>query len=371
MSRRATQVNGHQPPPAATTYAAARTTTPIAVARATNAARATAARVVAASFAAAATYGCATVTSGARSPAETQSAALTPAPAAEGEVTALGPTGFISESTLVDELGKASLVCLGEQHDNVVHHAQQRRLASALVEHARAAGRPVALGLEMFSLPTQPSLDAFTRGEIDEDTLLERTDYARRWGFDFGFYRDTIQVFASRHAPLLALNAPREWTKAVAKAGPTALEELGAELRAEDLALDDPEHQHFFASAMGAFHPGQHGKTHAETSPNAAEAHRAHGSPAIDWAKEPFYVAQVVWDETMAKTAAQWVAQEPSGLVVVLAGAGHCHRSAIPRRFERRLPQARARGVRLSETSDLGEPSIPANWAFDWVTVPK
>jgi uncharacterized iron-regulated protein len=336
-------------------------------------------QLAAASLAVATTYGCAATTVEARTPdsAALDSAALdsqaldvaSPVTATEHALTALGPTGFVAEPTLVDELSKASLVCLGEQHDNVVHHAQQRRLASALVERAQAAGRPVALGLEMFSLPSQPFLDAFTRGEIDEATLLEQTDYARRWGFDFSFYRNTIAVFANRHAPLLALNAPREWTKAVAKAGPSALAELGATLRAEELVLDDPDHQRFFATAMGAFHPGRHAKAHGETVDGTTG--ETHGTkPAVDWSTEPFYVAQVVWDETMAKTAAQWLAQEPNGLVVVLAGAGHCHRSAIPRRFERRLPQARARGLRLSETADLREPSIPANWAFDWVTLP-
>lgn len=346
--RRTPLANGDQTARAATRAATrgartGATTTPVAT------------QLIAASLAVAMSYGCAANAAAPLTPVDAPSPGAVAAPetAAERELTALGPAGFVSESTLADELSKASLVCLGEQHDNVVHHAQQRRLASALATRARAAGRPIALGLEMFSLPTQPSLDAFTRGEIDEATLLEQTDYARRWGFDFGFYRDTLHVFASRQAPLLALNAPREWTKAVAKAGPSALSELGAELRAEDLVLDDPEHQRFFSAAMGEFHRS----SHASTSPNDSSQH-------------PFYAAQVVWDETMAKTAAQWIAEHPDGLLVVLAGAGHCHRSAIPRRFERRLPHARARGVRLSDTPALGEPSIPANWAFDWVTVP-
>jgi uncharacterized iron-regulated protein len=89
----------------------------------------------------------------------------------------------------------------------------------------------------------------------------------------------------------------------------------------------------------------------------------------VDWSAEPFYAAQVVWDETMADTAARWVAETPGGLVIVLAGAGHCHRSAIPRRFERRQPGLSSWGVQLQERSGLGEPSIPSRSEFDWILI--
>ena len=48
------------------------------------------------------------------------------------------------------------------------------------------------------------------------------------------------------------------------------------------------------------------------------------------------YMIQVVWDETMADTAARWLAANPAGHVVLLAGNGHCHDSAIIHRLQRR-----------------------------------
>lgn len=88
------------------------------------------------------------------------------------------------------------------------------------------------------------------------------------------------------------------------------------------------------------------------------------------------YMAQVVWDETMARSAARWLASiGPEGRVVVLAGAGHCHRSALPRRMERRLPGVRTLGVRLLTRSDMrsatrdGHTPIPANSEYDLLVI--
>jgi len=45
----------------------------------------------------------------------------------------------------------------------------------------------------------------------------------------------------------------------------------------------------------------------------------------------------VVWDETMAETAAAWLsASGPDAQLIIFAGMGHCHESAIPERITRR-----------------------------------
>ena len=45
------------------------------------------------------------------------------------------------------------------------------------------------------------------------------------------------------------------------------------------------------------------------------------------------YAAQVLWDETMANTAANWLRERyPARQLVILAGSAHCDRSAIPSR---------------------------------------
>ena len=51
---------------------------------------------------------------------------------------------------------------------------------------------------------------------------------------------------------------------------------------------------------------------------------------------ERIYNSQVVWDETMADSAARWVSGGQHRQIIILAGAGHCHDSAIVRRMKRR-----------------------------------
>jgi uncharacterized iron-regulated protein len=121
---------------------------------------------------------------------------------------------------------------------------------------------------------------------------------------------------------LRARNASRELSHAVAQDGLSGLcRRLRRRLPA--VGLDDSAHRAHFDQLM-AHHPGGH------TDP------------------ENFYAAQVVWDETMAENAANWVAaRAPQRQLVVLAGSAHCRREAIPARVERRVA-ARVASVRLS-----------------------
>jgi uncharacterized iron-regulated protein len=48
------------------------------------------------------------------------------------------------------------------------------------------------------------------------------------------------------------------------------------------------------------------------------------------------YTVQVIWDETMADGAARWLQATPTGRIIILAGTGHCHDSAIVARLKRR-----------------------------------
>ena len=51
---------------------------------------------------------------------------------------------------------------------------------------------------------------------------------------------------------------------------------------------------------------------------------------------EQIYTVQVIWDETMADTSAKWLSAHAGGHLVILAGNGHCHDSAIVGRLKRR-----------------------------------
>src|SRR6185503_19066042 len=52
--------------------------------------------------------------------------------------------------------------------------------------------------------------------------------------------------------------------------------------------------------------------------------------------EDAIYTVQVIWDETMAETAVKWLEANKDGRIVILAGSGHCHDSAIVNRIKRR-----------------------------------
>ena len=58
---------------------------------------------------------------------------------------------------------------------------------------------------------------------------------------------------------------------------------------------------------------------------------------------ERFLEVQMLWDETMAQTAADYLAANPGKTLVILAGTAHVgYVDAIPRRLWRRYPVPQA-----------------------------
>ena len=67
-------------------------------------------------------------------------------------------------SQALADLKKNRIVLVGEHHSNRQHHMAQLAVIRALKE----AGLQVAVGLEMFRKESQPALDQWISGEIDE-----------------------------------------------------------------------------------------------------------------------------------------------------------------------------------------------------------
>lgn len=203
---------------------------------------------------------------------------------------------------LIDRLAEARVVYVGERHDRAEDHDAQRAILTAL--HAR---RPeLAIGFEMFQRPFQAALDEYVAGRIDEPELLARTEWETRWGFDFALYRPLIRFGPDHGVRLIALNAPRETTRTLAREG---LDALDAATRDGLPELDRTQVAHRArVEAALREHPG-----------------------ADDAMIERFYTAQLVWDETMAAAIAAH-----DGPMIVFAGAMHVARDAVPERAARR-----------------------------------
>ena len=227
----------------------------------------------------------------------------------------------VDEAAFWKTLSAARAVCVGEEHPNPHHHWAQLRMVDRLAQGEQAG--TLALGLEMVQRPFQGVLDDWAAGRIDDAALLSGTGWADRWGYDFAMYRPMLQVAVDAGGPVLALNAPRELTKKVSKGGLSA---LSAQEKAQlpELVLDDARHRAWFDGVMAAM--------------GGASAHGDKGGDG-DGGKvraERIYTVQVLWDETMADGAARWLSAGDGRRLVVLAGIGHCHDSAVVGRLRRR-----------------------------------
>lgn len=211
----------------------------------------------------------------------------------------------------------SAMVCVGEQHDDPAHHRAQADMLSRLVEQSEAREVRLALGMEMFRRQMQPALNAYYDGEIDAAELTRVTHWDDEWGFDFEMYRPMLELARAQRVRIIGLNAPRALTRTVSRVGLRGLPEAVRNSLPE-LVLDDAEHRKFFWAIMGFDEGGaEHGHGHAMSPEN-------------------FYAAQVIWDETMAEGASAWLSDPEPRQIMVVAGNGHCHASAVPRRVARR-----------------------------------
>jgi uncharacterized iron-regulated protein len=236
---------------------------------------------------------------------------VTPAPEAEPTANTAEDPVSLSLQPLLD----ADVVYLGERHDSAADHAAQLKI----IQRLQAENAQVAIALEMFQRPFQPVIDRYLAGEITEADLVAQTEYEQRWGFPWEFYAPILRLAQEQGLPVLALNAPSEVVRQVARQGLDSLE--GDDFRyippLDQIDTTNEAYQAFVFSAFGA--------------------HGAHGHMDFD----NFFAAQVLWDETMAETIAAFRQDNPDYQVVVLAGQGHVvYGYGIPERVSRRLGSA-------------------------------
>jgi uncharacterized iron-regulated protein len=173
----------------------------------------------------------------------------------------------------------------------------------------------LGVGMEMFQRPYQKALDRYVAGAIDEATMLEDTDYRKRWGFEWGLYRPIVDFCRRNKVALAALNLSDELRGRARKMGYDRL-------TAQEKKLLGPVD--FNVKAHRAHWFEQLGKMHG------------HGEPTKEQ-KERFYQIMTLWDEYMADSAARFQKERKLRRLVVLAGSGHIDRGfGIPDRAARR-----------------------------------
>jgi len=241
----------------------------------------------------------------------------------------------ISYSQGFQQLTKARVVYLGETHDS----AEDHRLQLQIIQQLYKKNSKLAIALEMFQRPYQSIVNDYLAGKIDEQELLEKTEYKKRWGYPWQYYAPIVQFAKAKKLPVLALNTPTEITRQVAKNGLDSLTLKQSKFipPLSEIRTDNAEYRQLM---LGIFQQHQ-----ADAQGNSPDFER-------------FLQAQVLWDETMAEGIAKFIQANPGYQVVVLVGQGHIvYNYGIPSRVARRVKRLSFSQSSVLLSTDLDEKS--------------
>ncbi len=242
---------------------------------------------------------------------------------------------IITRSQLTQQLAKAKIVYLGETHDS----AEDHRLQLEIIGQLQKKNSKLAIALEMFQRPYQDAVNDYLAGKIDEQELLEKSEYKQRWGYPWQYYAPIVQFAKAKKLPVLALNTPTEITRLVAKNGLDSLTPAQRKFipPLAEIRTDNSDYRQLMLSIFQ-----QH----------QADANGA--SPDF----EKFFQAQILWDETMAEGIAKFIRANPNYQVVVLVGQGHIvYNYGIPSRVARRVKNLRLNQRSVLLSNDLEKKS--------------
>jgi uncharacterized iron-regulated protein len=217
---------------------------------------------------------------------------------------------------ILEEVKDKNLLFIGEYHDNFAHHLNQYTFIKKLHEMQK----DIVIGMEMFQRPFQNILDAYIAGNLKEEEFLEKSQYFRRWGYDYHLYKPIITYAKKHKIPIIALNLEREITKQITKGGLASLSKAQKAKIPKSLDFSDEAYRE---RLFEIFQDPEH-------FASLPSSHR----PNLTY----LYQSQILWDETMAETIATYLKAHPKKMMIVLVGNGHIMQYVgIPNRVKRRI----------------------------------
>jgi uncharacterized iron-regulated protein len=214
---------------------------------------------------------------------------------------------------LAGQLDDKRAIFIGEIHDRLAHHQNQLRIIKSLY----ARNPNLAIGVEYFQQPFQSYLDDYIAGRIDEREMLVKTEYFKRWQLDYRMLQPIFEFAREKHIPVLALNIAEEVHNKVFKDG---MKSLSPKERSETPADIEPASKHYLERLKTIF------ESHPEGNDFAS-----------------FVEGVLLWDSSMADTAARYLKAHPQSRMVVLAGMVHImYGDGIPERVDLRLGSNRS-----------------------------
>lgn len=213
----------------------------------------------------------------------------------------------VSFEAMIRELETARVIYVGETHTRKADHQAQLKILKALDQQIS----DLIVGMEMFSRPYQPVLDAWSSGKLSETAFIRDTHWYANWKFDYDLYKALLDYIREQRIALYALNIEFHIPSRVAAGG---IDSLLAHDRArlpESIFLDDSDHRQYVQDIFDK-----------------------HGRAATRYSFENFYQAQCVWEDVMAESVSRRLKDRT---MLVFAGNGHItHKFGIPdRAFER------------------------------------
>src|SRR5258708_9118981 len=230
-----------------------------------------------------------------------------------------------SFAQMMDDLSKADVVFVGEQHDHKLGHSLELDIFKAL--HGKT--RSIALSLEMFERDTQLVLDEYLKGQISQASFLSAS---RPWPNYKTDYAPLVEFCKENKLSLIAANAPRRYVSTVGRNGLTSLTDLSKDsltfLPKLPISMELPPGYNKALDEVFSNH-GTGGSTQAGA--------QQPGMASPQFMKE----GEALWDATMAGSILKGRKNIHAKLILQMNGSMHCEsgygivarlRAAAPRR---------------------------------------
>lgn len=232
--------------------------------------------------------------------------------------------------TLQESLQKVtpgSIVIIGENHGFQVHRDQHLEILESL----RSQGFKVSVGMEFFTYTQQNFVESYRSGELSEADFLKAISWT---GVSYDFYRSQAEFpRLVEGSKTLALNAPRTLTGKAAKEGLKGFND-------EDWKLMPPQ----FSVGRDSYKQRFLGMMPHLPSPEAGER---------------YFLAQSIWDDTMAWNATEFVLSHPDQVLVIIVGEFHVqYGGGLPNRIHARSANVPVLTFSQVNTLDLSQEDI-------------
>lgn len=256
-----------------------------------------------------------------------------------------GRTGeTLSFADIVRRSARADVVLFGELHSHAVCNAIEAQLFHAMLKESR----PAALAMEFFERDTQAALDAYLAGKSDEAAFIKQTRQNRDYLLA---HRPLVELCRSAGAPIIAANAPRRLVREY-RMSKMPFDEFRRSRSVEDQQWLPRSSEHLpgpyfdrFVEVIKSHPPAPATATSApallplnDTASAAGPASKQAAAPKTD----PFIVSfrpQLLWDDSMAESVADYRAAHPGHRVMLVIGRFHvAEEGGTLQKFRQRRP---------------------------------